>query len=890
MTSAEFQHQILAEAAGGTVVLTATRRLARQLLEIDRRVRTAAGAQAWVRPAILASPDWLAEQLRRLGVDWRALASGGARRLWEEIIEEDVKGAGFELLQVAASAARAQEAHQLLVDYRVALDGQLLSDDHAAFLRWQTEYRRRLAAGGWDDPAGQAWTVAAALETGQLECPVRLLLAGFDQVPPGLQRIVTLLGPERARILPSASCQTGRALRAGFPDLRSEVRAAACWARHLLEQGGARIGVVVPDLPSYRDTIEQVFREEIDPQALFALCDEESRFGLSLGMPLGQLGPVAAALAVLGCRQELEVEALSRLVRSPYLGGAESEGPRREGYDVSLRRLRRQRFSLRQLQASHRDGHLPLPPRLQKILVVLENSLNVDRPARPGLWAERFRSLLQELGWPGERVLDSRDYQIVRHWEEKLLPRFAALDEVSRPMRREEAVSCLRRMALEEVFQQEMPDPGIQVCGVLEAGGLEFAQLWVLGLHENAWPLPPRPNPFLPLRLQVDNRMPRADAAGEEDYARQTLQRLLAAAPEVICSYPEQDGANLLRPSRLLLALPEGVPPQAQATAPALRLNSLGPEPEILADRCGTPLAAGAELAGGTALLRDQARCPFRAFARHRLGARSLEQPSPGLDPATRGTLVHRCLELFWQRAQTHARLRGWDAPRRHSELAASVDAALAAETVALAALPPALFAIERERLIALLEEWLAAAELERPAQAVAVATEEGGSATCGGLNITTKVDRCDRLEDGRLLILDYKTGQVELDDLLGERLLEPQLPIYAVNAGAEALAGIGIGILKRGDCKLVALARDGDLFSRVAAFDESKAAAKHQLADWEALKRHWQGGLDTLGEEIREGLAAVTPVSLQKACRSCDLSGLCRVDEASAGHEEMQV
>jgi ATP-dependent helicase/nuclease subunit B len=886
-----FHEEILKLAAEGALVLTATRRLARQLLDRDRQDRAGAGQVAWIKPGIFSGQDWLMVQLLRLGSDWKMLSPVAARHIWEEVIEDDAQASGLDLLQVGASAIRAQEAHQLLAEYDTEVSNYLLSDDHEAFLRWRRAYRLRLQADGWDDPAELAGTIAAALAANRLEAPPCLVLAGFDQVPPALQRIADVVGRDRTRILSPASHGEPQALVAAFPDARAEVQGAARWSRRLLENGATRIGVVVPDLAAYRDAIDQVFREELDPRALLGLSDEESRFGLSLGAPLGQLGPVAAALSLLGCTRELECEELSSLLRSPYLGGGETEGTRRERYDAALRRLRRQRISLLQLDALHHSGRLPAPPRLLQIVGTLEKALESGRKATPGAWCARFRQLLADLGWPGERPLDSRDFQIVRHWEEKLLPRFAALDEVSRSLAREEAVSCLRRLAQEEVFQQEMPDPGIQVCGVLEAGGLEFDHLWILGLHENAWPLPPRPNPFIPVRLQVENRMPRADAAGEEAYARQALQRLLAAAPEVICSFPQQEGSCPLRPSLLLQDLPAGAPLLAGAIAPARQLNRLAPALESQDDQVAKPLAVGAELKGGTGLLRDQARCPFRAFARHRLGTRALETPAAGLDPATRGTLVHKCLEIFWQRAGNHASLQAWDATRRQAEIAASVEAALAADAATLALLPPPLLAVERERLGGLLEEWLVRVELERPAAAVAVVTEEAWSANCGGVTIATKVDRCDRLGDGRLLILDYKTGQIEIDDLLGARLLEPQLPIYAVNAGGEELAGVAVGILKRGGCKLLGLARDGDLFERVPSFGESRAAGKHQLADWTALLRHWKEGLETLGEEIRSGQAAVAPVSVQKACRTCDLAWLCRVGDspvagANAGEE----
>ncbi len=885
MSRGGFRKEILKRAVEGALVLTATRRLARQLLDRDRQDRSRAGQVAWVKPAILSGQDWLQEQLARLGEDWHTLPAAAARRVWEEVIEEDLAAAGLDLLQVAASAARAQEAHQLLVDYGADCGGAYpLSEDHRAFLRWRRAYLARLDAGGWSDPATVAVRIGTALESGQLPLPAAWLLVGYDELPPPLQRLAALAG-NAVKILPPPLDPLEKTLRLAAADARAEVRAAACWSRGLLEQGAGRIGIVVPDLAGYRELIEQVFLEELDPPTLLAMSDEERRFELSLGSPLAGQGPVAAALRLLGCGRRLESEQLGRLLRSPYLSGALAEEAARARYDARLRRLRRSSFPLELLLVLGRDGSSLAPPSgFAAILAALQNA-RVSRKATPAHWVKKFQELLAAVGWPGERPLDSREFQAVRAWEEKLLPAFAALDGVCRPLSREEAVSLLQRLAIEQVFQVETPDPGIQVCGILEAGGLEFDHLWVLGLHENAWPPAPRPNPFLPPRLQAELGMPRADAVREAHYARQVLRRLQAAAPEVICSYPRQDGNCELRPSPLLAGLEEIVPDSLPGRPPQRLIQELEPLLERCRDEYGPPLPIGSELAGGTAVLRDQALCPFRGFARHRLAARALEKPGPGLDPATRGTLVHKCLELFWARTGSHAALCSMSDAARGAAVADCVAAALASVVGSPAlAPPPALLAIEQERLCRLLEEWLATVELDRLAGAVEVVTEENRPAECGGLRLATKIDRRDLFGDGRSVILDYKTGVTDLDELLGERLLAPQLPLYAVTAAEDGLAGVVIGQLRRGDCNLKGVARDGDLFAKIDAFDGSRTATRYDLADWPALLDRWRRTLDELGRQILAGFAAVEPVSRQKACRSCDLSALCRIGDGDVG------
>ena len=46
------------------------------------------------------------------------------------------------------------------------------------------------------------------------------------------------------------------------------------------------------------------------------------------------------------------------------------------------------------------------------------------------------------------------------------------------------AISRLRRMSAETLFQSETPEVPIQILGVLEAAGMNFDHLWVMGLSE----------------------------------------------------------------------------------------------------------------------------------------------------------------------------------------------------------------------------------------------------------------------------------------------------------------------------------------------------------------------------------------------------------------------
>jgi ATP-dependent helicase/nuclease subunit B len=551
-----YYEQLLSAAAVGALILTANKRLARYLSRLyDERMR-AAGCLAWPAPVILSAEAWKIRSLAALDEGWRVLSATAAQRLWEEVVEADATESGPGLLQVAASARRAREAHELLIEYRADCSGWPLTDDHRAFLRWRERFRVACVAGDWLDPAESSDLIIAALAAGRLQVPSELFLVGYDELSPSVQRLATAfsLSGCSVRELPPFTSPAGRLLRVAAHDMADEVRQAARWARLLIESGEERIGVIAHDLVAYQPLLERIFCEEIDPQSLVSFNNDEYSFNLTLGAPLAQQGPVAAALEILAAGPRLTLEAASFLLRSPYLGGAEADGERRSLFELNLRALRSGTFLLSSLAetalAEGSAGKVSRPMKMAGIFTALVKAIE-DRERRlPGDWAVRFSSLLEQVGWPGDRPLDSHDFQVIKAWREKLLMQFCALDAVCRPLGRSEAIALLRRLAGEEVFQPQTPDSSLQACGILEAGGHAFDHLWVLGLNEEAWPSPARPNPFLPFPLQSECGMPHADAAREAAFARQVMARLQAAASTVVFSYPLQQGDCALRPAR----------------------------------------------------------------------------------------------------------------------------------------------------------------------------------------------------------------------------------------------------------------------------------------------------------------------------------------------------
>src|SRR5439155_1729665 len=122
-------------------------------------------------------------------------------------------------------------------------------------------------------------------------------------------------------------------------------------------------------------------------------------------------------------------------------------------------------------------------------------SLKIEERQSCGAWARHFSTLLEAAGFPGERSLDSNEFQTRAKWNE-VLAELAKLERVSNELSGAQAFTALRNLCADTQFQPESPQAPVQVLGILESAGMRFDYLWVSGLTDSAWPMDARPNPF----------------------------------------------------------------------------------------------------------------------------------------------------------------------------------------------------------------------------------------------------------------------------------------------------------------------------------------------------------------------------------------------------------
>ncbi|MEZ5355891.1 MAG: PD-(D/E)XK nuclease family protein [Bryobacteraceae bacterium] len=831
--------------SSGATLITASARSARFWRRRYAALQREAGRRAWVDPRIFSYPEWQSQMATAQG-GTAILTRWQEESLWEQAIAVDEAGAAV-LMQPAAAARAARRAWNRIHAWRIprAAGAWASSPDGMAFLGWVRSYESRLRHMNRTDGARLSTSIAPhdagrilVAMHGDIEPAAALLLEQMAEAGSQVEMLAAPVAGKRTRVTVAAASDPG-----------DEIEAAAAWAVERNKANpDARIGFVCVDLEAVRARVERVFRAAAG-----------AAVHISLGPPLAERPLVAGALAALALTADVPpIDDWTGFLLSPYAGGGDLFS--RAKLDVEMRRKRMEAAPMAAVSS------LGACPGVLGAMLADAEGMIEGWPQRqsPDAWSAAWARLLARMGWPGEAQLSSEEYQVLESWHEALSD-FAALGATLGPVSAETALAVFRAEVARRRFQVEDLGQPIQVMNVAEASGLEFDHLWVAGLHAEAWPSPPAPDPFVPLSLQRSLELPGSSAAVELQRARERTRLLAASADEVVFSFARAEGEKRLAPSPLLAAYGE--------TEMIGRPVEWRPPPASFTeidDRTGPPPNLEAPVTGGARILELYARCPFQGYAEMRMEARPLEAPELGFDLRDRGTILHAALAACWEELGSSAALRDWAAADIEAAISRAVERALNEQHPANEFEQKRL-ELEQERLRRLLAAWLDK-ERERDAAFTVLESERDREVEIGGIRLRTRIDRIDRLDgDGGLVLIDYKSTAPPASAWEGDRPESPQLPLYAVTRG-ERLSGALFAQVKAGEVKF-----SGLVTSKEVANLPRSVVSEDQFSD---RLEAWRAALEGLAAQIRSGYAAVDPKKGEETCNRCHLQMLCRIHE----------
>jgi ATP-dependent helicase/nuclease subunit B len=464
--------------------------------------------------------------------------------------------------------------------------------------------------------------------------------------------------------------------------------------------------------------------------------------------------------------------------------------------------------------------------------------------ARPlPMWLQALRELLQACGHWDKLALDAAGEQLfdVLGLPEALQAQWQQLPQAARRFSLAEFTAWVNDALEAANFKPGNPDEGqVVILPFNQLLGREVGALVLAGCDEMRLPPSPEPpGPWTPAQREMLG-LPSREAIETQMRAgwRSALQ---AAHCDVIWRASDDSGEPVLASGLVQALLLEG---QGAPASDPRGQRSVPVQPVAKPLPAGTHLAV-AQLSASA--YEDLRRCPYRFFALRQLGLQEAAEIDAELDKRDFGNWLHRVLASF------HGALK--ETPQQDAVARARLLDAVARQVTQEQGLDDGEFLPFAATWPQVRDGYLAWLSKHEALGAVFERAESEHEMPLGPLKLVGRIDRIDRMPDGSLLVMDYKTeGRPKTVDRVRSPGEDTQLAFYAALLEVDTLAAAYINVGERGKTDKL------DQPAVVEARDLLVGGILHDLG-------RIAGGAEM--PALGEGLA----------CEFCAARGLCRRD-----------
>ncbi|MEC8146927.1 MAG: PD-(D/E)XK nuclease family protein [Pseudomonadota bacterium] len=740
--------------------------------------------------------------------------------LWMTLVKENSKcelGHAFEL------GVKARQAFNLATNifYDIKYSGQL-NEDQKNFHHLCNQYQSFLKDNKLVDTNLLLHDFPIYLNGRKFQ------ILGFNLPLPLEKKIISLAEPSDSNF--TRQCDYSLYL---FPSFDDEIREAFLWADGLIKKRlESRIAIVVD-------------KQDIEYATIIGKHMKMNFYSLAAQEKISKQSMVRLPLELFKLDHIFTWEHLSYLLTNRNLFGVNKEINSRSIIDAEFRASGIYQMSLEDLLSNKKLLHSC--PLFIKFLKRFKQFLNQRQGSKKiSLWVQLVNDFLQDIDWLSDRASNSLQEKVFQSWS-SVCDSLCSLDALGAGEISFYDFSYYLTRKLEVVeIRYAVESSNLFVLDPDQVSSVQPTHLWLIGMCNGKPRLKNQFSNFLPLEPQIKAMVSGIDPTVDFQLRQKLFDSFLVNKQEIIISYSEYTRGVKNLKSTFIDSEP--VIPKSHELTKTEKVLIRSVDYENL---YGARSKTGKQSYRSVSFFADQAACPFKGYAIHRLDSKAIEEPSPGIDKKLQGVLVHDVLANFWADIKSSENLKSKNIDGLAQIIMINVESVFKKSKNLVNCEAP-IIDIEKNRIKKLILNWL---EFEKKGEDFkVVGIEKKVNGKVFDSPVSCRLDRLDRLADGSLRVVDYKTGTFIKGDLEPPRINAPQLYLYSILVGLDKVKSFSVAKVHQ---------KTASVISKILQANDNKS---------------WHEDLVNLNQEINNGFAARIPKKPEATCNFCDQKLFCRI------------
>ncbi len=797
----------------------------RQLMELKKELEPHVESRENFYPKISTIDSWAEYQFRRHFESFQIITKYQTTSLLEQIIA--LTAQDFEISNIPATAKVAATAITQIQSHRCSTD-ELTADtlETEAFIKWYEMFLLHCEKRNFVTLEEAKWNIVEKFENPDFHISKRIVLYGFHKKTPNEEALIACFENHTSNIthLNELNLRIQAPLKAECNDINEEISRCVGFIKQQQQiNPDATICVTSPILSDIREQLTYKLLCEFGSllQPLDSICHS------SFGDPLFDIPEIQALLLTIDYEQ-----------------GATLSNKDNDYIELS------------------KSFKEPLPERSGEIFKISEDTL-----FESGFHCEILQEHITYYRWCTSD--DSRLEQIRAKLEE-LLEIISTGDVTNRPISHKDFMFKLKELLQSTPFKlRNNYTHKLFVFGIYETIGLNFDHIWVIGANGNYWPNRIKPNPMISKHVADRYQLVLKDEK-ETTFFKELTSRLINSCYELYYSYSKYcEDRELLNPSFFSSEHSIFFDPVETSFLPENKVKT-----ERVDDTYIQEMSFGDNCPRGTQYIKNFNLCPFKAHYSSRYSAVKEDMADSFLESKAHGDLVHHTLEQIGKELTTSKQINAKTSDELFKIVRnATVIAINAYKTDSK--LPNWFFDNEVHRITSLVMSFM---ELEKLRNYEVESIERKVKLTIGGLKFTLFIDRIEKesIQSGDTsevlrIVSDHKTGRENASEWFKSPCPEPQIPIYTM---VKDVDGALYNIIRDDEVAYKGFVRDGHGV-------KMGLSNRPKRVEWKSQLDQWHTELEQSAVGIREGYSKPLPLNT-KACEYCNLTRVCRVNEAT--------